>query len=420
MDEVKLEPDSDSETEPASTLCETEFMNILEDSSSVNSSDISGVSDEDIKAQIMEGTEAQKRWSRARGEQRGTRQQYLGEMETVYIKQEVSAGSTVIEQGAVAEHVRDSSSLDFTHHFSDKDEELCSGNNIETSMNQDMGHIVQNEQFGNVTSDSNEVHDDSCSVTEDNYSNPAMLPFISADDRGFIGHFSDLPHVCYVCNKGFGNRVNLRRHYRIHTEYQRYDCKDCDKSYRHMIDLKRHVLIHTGEQPYSCDICSKSFSRITHLRDHTLTHTGERPHVCKICSKTFSQASNLQTHQLTHTGERPHACPVCGKCFSQRANLQTHSILHSSTRPHVCKLCGRGFNRRRDLQNHCASHTGKRPHVCSVCSKTFALLDNLRKHSILHSGKRPYECKDCGKTFAKKYDLIRHAHRHSEDCNQDK
>jgi hypothetical protein len=44
MDDVKLEPDSDSDTEPVSTLCETEFMNIREDSPSANSSDISGVS----------------------------------------------------------------------------------------------------------------------------------------------------------------------------------------------------------------------------------------------------------------------------------------------------------------------------------------------------------------------------------------
>jgi hypothetical protein len=41
MDEVKLEPDLDSDTEPVSTLCETEFMNIREDSPSANSSDIS-------------------------------------------------------------------------------------------------------------------------------------------------------------------------------------------------------------------------------------------------------------------------------------------------------------------------------------------------------------------------------------------
>lgn len=46
MDEVKLEPDSDSDIEPASTLCETELMSIQEDSPSVNSSDISDVSDE--------------------------------------------------------------------------------------------------------------------------------------------------------------------------------------------------------------------------------------------------------------------------------------------------------------------------------------------------------------------------------------
>jgi hypothetical protein len=41
MDEVKLEPDSDSDTEPVSALCETELMNIQEDSPSANSSHVS-------------------------------------------------------------------------------------------------------------------------------------------------------------------------------------------------------------------------------------------------------------------------------------------------------------------------------------------------------------------------------------------
>jgi hypothetical protein len=63
----------------------------------------------------MAGTKAQERCGRARCEHRGNRQQYLGEMETVYIKQEVNAGSAVTEQGAVAaERVRDSRCVMFS------------------------------------------------------------------------------------------------------------------------------------------------------------------------------------------------------------------------------------------------------------------------------------------------------------------
>jgi hypothetical protein len=46
MDEVKLEPDSDNDIEPVSVLCETELVNIQEDSPSANNSGHSGVSDE--------------------------------------------------------------------------------------------------------------------------------------------------------------------------------------------------------------------------------------------------------------------------------------------------------------------------------------------------------------------------------------
>jgi hypothetical protein len=66
----------------------------------------------------MEGRKPQGRCSRDRGEHMGNRQQYLGEMETVYIKQEVSDGSTVTEQGAVAELVTDSRCVMFSCSFS--------------------------------------------------------------------------------------------------------------------------------------------------------------------------------------------------------------------------------------------------------------------------------------------------------------
>jgi hypothetical protein len=46
MDEIKMEPDSDSDAEPVSALCETEFMDMREDAPRSNSSDISGVADE--------------------------------------------------------------------------------------------------------------------------------------------------------------------------------------------------------------------------------------------------------------------------------------------------------------------------------------------------------------------------------------
>jgi hypothetical protein len=47
MDGMKLEPDSDSDNEPVSALCETEFMDMKEeDSPSVNGSDILGITDE--------------------------------------------------------------------------------------------------------------------------------------------------------------------------------------------------------------------------------------------------------------------------------------------------------------------------------------------------------------------------------------
>jgi hypothetical protein len=46
MDGMKMEPDSDSDNEPVSYLCETEFMDMKEDSLNTNGSDILGITDE--------------------------------------------------------------------------------------------------------------------------------------------------------------------------------------------------------------------------------------------------------------------------------------------------------------------------------------------------------------------------------------
>jgi hypothetical protein len=46
MDGIKMEPDSDSDAEPVSALCETEFMDIKEgDALNSSGSDILGITD---------------------------------------------------------------------------------------------------------------------------------------------------------------------------------------------------------------------------------------------------------------------------------------------------------------------------------------------------------------------------------------
>ncbi|PRD20472.1 UNVERIFIED_CONTAM: zinc finger protein, partial [Trichonephila clavipes] len=62
----------------------------------------------------------------------------------------------------------------------------------------------------------------------------------------------------------------------------------------------------TKEKPYVCEICEKGFSESGNLRRHLRIHTNEKPFVCEICNKSFLTTSALKEHLRIHTKEKPY------------------------------------------------------------------------------------------------------------------
>jgi uncharacterized Zn-finger protein len=113
---------------------------------------------------------------------------------------------------------------------------------------------------------------------------------------------------------------------------------------------KKHTK-NTGEKSYKCDECNRLFGRKDHLKRHYLVHTGEKPYKCHICNKLFSQNGTLKAHYRVHTGEKPSSCNVCNRRFGESVNLKNHYRVHTEEGRYKCDICSKAFTMRVSLKD---------------------------------------------------------------------
>ncbi|XP_034106380.1 zinc finger protein 708 [Drosophila albomicans] len=84
-------------------------------------------------------------------------------------------------------------------------------------------------------------------------------------------------HYCPVCNQGFNNLGNMKRHYKsVHEKVREFECRFCAKRFANSQSLKQHEWIHTGEKPYACKTCGTNFRQEAALIRHQKVHE-EKP-----------------------------------------------------------------------------------------------------------------------------------------------
>jgi len=162
-------------------------------------------------------------------------------------------------------------------------------------------------------------------------------------------------------------------------------CTVCNKRLRSALTLVRHLRIHADERPFPCHICEAGFTQLGNLKRHiSVIHAGERRYSCSDCNKSFTSAYNLKVHMLTHTDDKPFRCTVCKKGFIQSGNLKLHIMTHTGEKPFPCGSCQRKFKTASDLNAHMRTHAGSRPFTCYMCEEKFSYLSGLKKHMTLH------------------------------------
>ena len=93
-----------------------------------------------------------------------------------------------------------------------------------------------------------------------------------------------------------------------------------------------------GERPYVCDVCNKGFKQSSDLKKHKRTHTMDKPYKCPVCPLAFTRSHHCRGH-LTAV-HKFYRCAVCSALFTSDEAYEAHkkvhpgeSFLHESERP---------------------------------------------------------------------------------------
>ena len=223
---------------------------------------------------------------------------------------------------------------------------------------------------------------------------------------------------CTVCGKAFTSKKYVESHERSHTTVRPYKCTDCNKSYKYDAQLRIHRRIHTGQRFY-CDICQKGFVDKGDMKRHYSVHSGVKEYECDICGRAFRQKSTLRVHMLVHQDPveaETFKCNVCDKIVLRRSYLKKHMEIHAADRPSfTCDKCGMSFAMKARLQKHlrftCKNNTENQQQLewkCATCGKCLKTKEYLKKHEKKHINGWKFPCKQCDRSYSQKYHLKRH------------
>lgn len=171
---------------------------------------------------------------------------------------------------------------------------------------------------------------------------------------------------CPLCPKEVVSKYNLKRHMMIHTGEFSVKCHICNKGFRELSDLRKHLKVHEeGTKFFECSTCLRSYKSFKTNRcffcdgeeddDMPPPTSYEDPnklYQCFLCSKKQLTTLELKQHlrrdhpatsrtpwnpnangtDASESIEAQHSCNVCSKSFRNKQFLMLHALTHANNR----------------------------------------------------------------------------------------
>ncbi|XP_067623646.1 uncharacterized protein [Eurosta solidaginis] len=200
-----------------------------------------------------------------------------------------------------------------------------------------------------------------------------------------------------------------------------FACTLCQRAFGTRHNLKRHFMIHTGEKPFSCDKCRKPFREYSTLKKHMVTHQRERYYKCSRCPRQYSDYLEYCEHKKIHANEdddgnqNEYADADDDDDDDDEGNFDQQRLSSSSSTSSPQKRAKIHY----DSSGEDNSSMEDCFLECCECKQRYTDIESYTKHLKEHDPNAyVYECYICKKTFEKRDELVEHVSACKEELRE--
>ncbi len=245
---------------------------------------------------------------------------------------------------------------------------------------------------GDDLDDANQFDDES--VKSDDDVKPAVVAVEVPETK------SD--HVCELCGRHFGKKINLIRHRKSHPELKgqnlnKYSCTQCWRQFGLRSRLDSHLKLHEEEYFQSEEVKLEEGVELP-IREEG---SGLFSNKCSSTELLLNGSAELQPHfseNHTHDDYDAFACRVCSKVLATKSQWDNHET-----------VCAREASPESGME--AAENFDEECFDCNQCEESFRSRQGFHRHLKAAHGKK-YPCDQCGKTFRLKSSLEKHLRKH--------